>query len=183
MSSSTGTKVTTDPKTHQNPKIENPGEVLADSLAAESIRSGGQFAAGSSSRGPSGQPSHSTTTNTTDTSNATVLPAARDAPARLSKEEHNEAAELDAGRQPVPDASNSIPVSQPKGANLREGGFDPDAPNASFTTDIGSKKDPGRVALGVAQQKNLPVAGGDGGPRQVRITKDGQFDVLKDTSA
>lgn len=30
--------------------------------------------------------------------------------------------------------------------NVTEGGFDPDAPNASFRTDIGSRMDPGRDA-------------------------------------
>lgn len=78
--------------------------------------------------------------------------------------------------------AGAVSGGQPKGANLREGGFDPSAPNASFTTDIGGKNDPGRVALNEAQQKNVPVAGA-AGARQQKVTSDGQFDKLDEASA
>ncbi|KAK4506721.1 hypothetical protein PRZ48_000454 [Zasmidium cellare] len=97
MSSSAGQKVTTDPETLQNPKNENPGVVTSDSLAGESIQQGGSFAANSDARGPLGQPSHSTTTNTTDVSNATRLDPAPDAEARLANSEWSEAEQLNAG--------------------------------------------------------------------------------------
>jgi hypothetical protein len=51
----------TDPAEANKVKIENPGTVTSDSLAAESIKQGGDFAADSSARGPSGPPSASTT--------------------------------------------------------------------------------------------------------------------------
>ena len=44
-------------------------------------------------------------------------------------------------------ASGEEDSLKPKGKNIQEGGFDSSAPNASFTTDIGGKNDPGRVAL------------------------------------
>jgi hypothetical protein len=143
-------KVPTDPAEAKKVKVENPGTVTSDSLAAESIEQGGDFAANSSSRGPSGPPSSSTTTNTTDASNATELPSARDHP---SRPDGNSKADSDAvineGRVPVkqPHVDPNAQFQKPKGKDLHEGGFDSSAPNASFRTDIGSKRDPGRVAL------------------------------------
>lgn len=221
MASSHGTKVTTDPETLNNPKNENPGVVTSDSLAAESIQEGGSFAANSDSRGPSDQPSYSTTANNTDTSNATRLDPAPDAEARLASEAWDETAQLNAGsrlgksagigptyntpsggdqggfndvtNQQDYGSGNAAPApgyvaasgdfnAQPKGKNLQEGGFDSDAPNASFTTDIGGKKDPGRVGLQNIEDNNAPFAGG-AGPRESQITDDGQYDNLKDASA
>lgn len=66
-------KVTSDPAAKHDPKNENPGTVPKDSLAGESIQGGGSFAANSDARGVSGSAAGSTTTNTTDTSNATQL--------------------------------------------------------------------------------------------------------------
>lgn len=214
-------QVTKDPEALNNPKNENPGAVTSDSLAAESIQEGGSFAANSDSRGPMKQPSSSTTTNTTDVSNATRLDPAPDAEARLASEEWSENSQLNAGKElgkeagvgptyntaaggssGISDATNqssggtdaaapgyaSNPAPsvgdtfKPKGKNNPEGGFDSDAPNASFDTDIGGKNDPGRVALQGEQASNVPVAGG-AGPRQEEVTNDGQYDVLKDESA
>ena len=159
------------------------------------------------------QPSRSTNTNTTDTSNATKLDPARDAEARQSGVESsklNEGSGAD-GKGPTyniagggigaggsaggPTASSGNAAAssggalssasdgtgnlQPKGKNITEGGFDSDAPNASFTQDIGGKNDPGRVGL---QQQDVPVSGG-AGPRQDQVTNDGQFDALGDTEA
>ena len=177
--------------------------VTSDSLAAESINEGGSFAANSDSRGPMSQPSYSTTTNTADISNATRLDPAPDAEARQASEEWNEAVQLnagaglgkDAGQGPtwntpggVADATNQdagAPRGEdmPKGKNITEGGFDADAPNASYTAEIGTKKDPGRVALERFEEENTPFAGG-AGPREGQISNDGQYDALKrDTSA
>ena len=178
--------------------------VTSDSVAAESIRGGGSFAANADSRGPMDQPSHSTNTNTTDTSGATRLDPAPDAEARKASEEWSENAQMnaglglgkEAGRGPTwnttsgeGDATNraaggggSEGVDKPKGENLTEGGFDADAPNASFTTDIGGEDDPGRAALGRMEAANVPFAGG-AGPRQGKVSDDGQYDVLEDASA
>lgn len=83
-------------------------------------------------------------------------------------------------------ASNPAPSTgddfKPKGESLQEGGFDSDAPNASFNTDIGGKDDPGRAALGKMEASDVPVAGG-AGPREGKISNDGQFDALNETSA
>ena len=144
------------------------------------------------------QPSYSTTTNTADISSATRLEPAPDAEARKASEEWSEAAQLnagiglgkDAGRAPtwntpssgVADTTNEAGAPRgedlPKGKNLTEGGFDADAPNASYSTAIGTKKDPGRVALQRFEEENTPYSGG-AGPREGRISNDGQFDALK----
>ncbi|KAK5124797.1 hypothetical protein LTR85_001510 [Meristemomyces frigidus] len=99
MSSSSGTKVTKDPETFNNPKNENPGVVTSDSLAGESITSGGSFGANSDSRGPMAQPSSSTNTNNADVSGATKLDAAPSADAREAQEGWSESAQLNAGRE------------------------------------------------------------------------------------
>lgn len=60
---------------------------------------------------------------------------------------------------------------------MKEGGFDAGAPNASFGTDIGGKRDPGRVSLEQIEQRNEAASGGVG-PRQSAVTNDGQFEAL-----
>lgn len=53
--------------------------------------------------------------------------------------------------------------AKPKGRNLQEGGFSSeDAPNASFSTDIGGEGDPGRVAEG-RFQRGVAKSGLDAG--------------------
>ncbi|GIZ40577.1 hypothetical protein CKM354_000391000 [Cercospora kikuchii] len=188
MSSSAGQKVTTDPASQNNPKNEAPGTVTSDSLAAESVNAGGSFAENSDSRGPSAQPSYSTTTNTTDTSNATKLDSTTSASARgnqttqLGGTGSSSSTTATGNASAQGHSSYAQSVGQPKGQNLQEGGFDSGAPNASFTTDIGGKNDPGRVALNAAQEKNVPSSGG-AGPREGQVSNDGQFDSLGETSA
>ncbi|KAH7385931.1 hypothetical protein BKA66DRAFT_511269 [Pyrenochaeta sp. MPI-SDFR-AT-0127] len=81
-----GQKVTTDPESTRNPIQEGVGVITSDSLAAESLKTDGDFGAGNPKAAVSGQPSSSTTTNTTDTSNATRLDPAVDAQAREAEE-------------------------------------------------------------------------------------------------
>ncbi|KAL2357259.1 hypothetical protein BJ546DRAFT_967370 [Cryomyces antarcticus] len=73
-------------------------------------------------------------------------------------------------------------VGKPKGKNIHEGGFDSDAPNASFNQDIGGKSDPGRLAE-KGMQLHTAESGAGSGPRQKKVTGEGQFDVLGDASA
>lgn len=69
------TKVTTDPRTYQQPIEEPSGPIINDSLAAESVRSGGAF---SENRGaePMGVSGKQSTLKNTDTSAASTLPSA-----------------------------------------------------------------------------------------------------------
>ncbi|KAF1821183.1 uncharacterized protein K489DRAFT_402959 [Dissoconium aciculare CBS 342.82] len=185
MSTYIGTTAPTDPAEANKVKVENPGTVTSDSLAAESINQGGQFAADSSSRGPNGPASHSTTTNTTDASNATELPAASNHPSRPDgKSKADSDAVINEGRVPVKHevVDPNSQFQKPKGKDLHEGGFDSSAPNASFRTDIGSKRDPGRVALQGLEASNA-AAGSTAGTRQVAVSNDGQFDALKQEQA
>lgn len=92
-------QVTTDPETLNNPKNENPGIVPKDSLAGESIREGGSFAANADARGPMDQKAAGLTANTTDTSGATRLDPAVDAEARQASEEWGESAKIHAGAE------------------------------------------------------------------------------------
>lgn len=223
-------QVTKDPQAFENPKNENPGVVPKDSLAGESIQGGGSFAANSDARGPMGQPAASTTTNTTDTSNATKLDPAPDAEARAASGAWQEQGALNAGTAgkgptyvgggggigagttqassassssgqqqssgssgaatagTAPGyASHPAPVMgdnfKPHGKNITEGGFDSNAPNASFTTDIGGQNDPARVALGGAEAQNVPVSGGAGARSQGPGQEGGQYGNLDETSA
>lgn len=69
---------------------------------------------------------------------------------------------------------------KPKGKNLTEGGFDDDpSNNASFTAEIGSENDPGRVSESVFQRQAESVAGGRGS-RQGGVRGEGQYAVLED---
>ncbi|THW01019.1 hypothetical protein D6D02_03558 [Aureobasidium pullulans] len=199
--SSTGTKVTNDPQGINNPKVEKAGTITSDSLAGESLSQGGSFGAGSHAAA-SQQPSSSTTTNNTDISGATTLQAASDAEARQALEGWNEEAQLNAARglssdhgsraAPPPTSSylangpantSGTAGQAPHGKNISEGGFDSNAPNASFNNDIGGKNDPGRAALNDMQRNAQQSAGDAGIPKQGGVSNDGQFDALKDTSA
>ncbi|PYI06832.1 hypothetical protein BO78DRAFT_386489 [Aspergillus sclerotiicarbonarius CBS 121057] len=51
------------------------------------------------------------------------------------------------------DMTSHLGNTKPKGANLKEGNIPHDAPNASYTTDIGSENDPGRYAQAGFQRK------------------------------
>ncbi|KAI4737486.1 hypothetical protein E4T50_12017 [Aureobasidium sp. EXF-12298] len=199
--SSSGTKVTNTNEGINNPKVEKAGTVTSDSLAGESLKTGGSFGAGSHAAASS-QPSSSTTTNNTDTSGANTLQAAADAEARQALEGWNEEAQLNAARglsgnnsgaPPAPtssylagstaNASGTIAGQAPHGKNISEGGFDSNAPNASFNNDIGGKNDPGRTALNDMQRNAQQSAGDAALPKQQGVSNDGQFDILKDTSA
>jgi len=78
-----------------------------------------------------------------------------------------------------------VGISGPKGVNLTEGGFESDdTKNASFTSEIGSKNDPGRLAELKIQRQNADSAGDAALPRQKGITGDNAFDALSgDTNA
>lgn len=92
---------------------------MNDSLAAESIRQDGEFSANADS-GISKQPSKSTTTNTTDTSNAKVLSPAPNADARLDKEGLDQDEILSHGREEAEPISNGK-MEQTGGRVLEDG--------------------------------------------------------------
>lgn len=69
---------------------------------------------------------------------------------------------------------------KPHGKNITEGGFDSDAPNASFnTTDIGGKKDPGRAAM----KKTERSAGDSGYAGDTGSSDKGQYGDLREERA
>lgn len=91
-------KVTTDPESTRNPIQEGVGTITSDSLAAESLKDGGSFGEDNPKAAASKQPSASTTTNTTDTSNATRLDPAVDAQAREAQEGWDEEKTISSAR-------------------------------------------------------------------------------------
>jgi hypothetical protein len=67
----------------------------------------------------------------------------------------------------------------PHGENLTEGGFESnDSKNASFSQEIGTKNDPGRLAEQKMQRANADAAGDAAMPRQQGMTGDNEFDGL-----
>ena len=67
----------------------------------------------------------------------------------------------------------------PKGKNLTEGGFESnDKKNASFTSDIGTKNDPGRLAEEKYQMANADAAESAGMPRQEGGIGDNTYTAL-----
>ncbi|CRG89578.1 hypothetical protein PISL3812_06615 [Talaromyces islandicus] len=54
----------------------------------------------------------------------------------------------------VAPVTENLGSTKPHGTNIREGGFDSGRKNASFTSDIGSNKDPGRLAENKIQRTN-----------------------------
>ena len=192
----------------ENPINEGAGTVTSDSLAAESTRAGGEFAENRDAE-QDGVSSKSSTANTPATSAAPKLAPAPDAESRLDGEERSsssrstgsgatnypEAAGGQAGLDGRQSSGNRIPTApsyvkadvldpsmsaKPKGTNLTEGGFDSDdSKNASFTADIGSKDDPGRLAEQKFQRSNADSAPDAGrGPRQKLASGEGQYDTL-----
>ncbi|KAL8637000.1 MAG: hypothetical protein Q9226_009173 [Calogaya cf. arnoldii] len=75
--------------------------------------------------------------------------------------------------------SDPAQTGKPHGKNIKEGGSEFDeAENTSFSSEIGSKEDPGRAAEEQFQTTTQTSAGGKGQP-QSELSKDGQFDVLE----
>ena len=72
-----------------------------------------------------------------------------------------------------------------KGKNITEGGFDSsDAKNASFNNEIGTKKDPGRLAEQKMFKENADGSASAGFPKQSGNNADNPYESLGgDTSA
>lgn len=82
-----------------------------------------------------------------------------------------------AGTAPSYVDSQFVDQAGPKGKNLKEGGFESnDRNNASFTSDIGGKNDPGRAAEASFQRVN--AAGGGVPAKQAGGTGESAFDAL-----
>ncbi|MCJ1472548.1 hypothetical protein MMC13_001197 [Lambiella insularis] len=69
-------------------------------------------------------------------------------------------------------------IGKPKGKNITEGGFEGDSSNTAGFAEPGSEDDPGRTSLQGFQIKQAATVGS--GPRQGKVTGDGQYDMLAD---
>ncbi|TGO19079.1 hypothetical protein BTUL_0006g01160 [Botrytis tulipae] len=183
---------------------EGAGAIASDSLAAESTRAGGGFA-GNRDGEPLGVAGANSTFANTNTSGATRLDPASDAEARMATEDWAEEKKLgatgsyqkDVGNPNVKESTSNAGVApsyvsnqyqsggKPKGKNLTEGGFESnDAKNASFTSEIGSKNDPSRLAEQKMQRENAQSANDAGFPRDNNATGGTPYDALGgDTAA
>jgi hypothetical protein len=227
---------TSHPERYENPIQEGPGPIAADSLAAESTRSGGSFSENKDSE-PLGVKGANSTFANTDISSATILPPAPDAEARQAQNDWDETSRLkgeagikypealggqpdypgahtaegyvggptsaktemqqegtrtyqtsfgesDGRRSDVDAAPTYISAAAdpvqggPKVNNIKEGGFDANAPNASFTSDVGLNKDPGREAEGKFQHEVAGTGAAAGLPRQKWLDDREGFEVL-----
>ena len=150
---------------------------IASKSGSSEYKASGQESSTGGSNNDSSQTTSSSGTNAPSSSNTTT---------GSTSNQDTGAGNLDqtpsSGTARASDTRLAEPSQKPKGKNLTEGGFDDDpSNNASFTADIGSDNDPGRVAEAAFQRRNAesgPDAGGSG-PRQKEITGDGQYDVLE----
>lgn len=88
-------------------------------------------------------------------------------------------ASSNAGTAPSYVSSQYVDPAGPKGKNITEGGFDSDdTKNASWNSDIGTKKDPGRAAEAKFQRENAEAGFDAGMPRQKGVSGDNPYDDL-----
>ena len=114
-------QVTTDPQS-KVPINEAVGTVTSDSLAGESLKNHGHFGEGNPKAGVTDQPSSSTTTNTTDTSNATKLNAAVNSEARDAQGGQTADKALDSGKGQGKEAGVGPTYVPPGSASSGAGG-------------------------------------------------------------
>ncbi|OJK04736.1 hypothetical protein ASPACDRAFT_109553 [Aspergillus aculeatus ATCC 16872] len=80
----------------------------------------------------------------------------------------------------VQDVLHNLGNTKPKGTNLKEGDIPDDAPNASYTTDIGSENDPGRLAQGGFQLRSAESGpAGTSAGRQKGVDNEQPFQALQ----
>ena len=180
-------------------------------MAAESVEEGGKFS-DNRNAGPLGVSGSNSTFANENTSGAIRLDPATDAEARGAQDESSEekpypdalggqakdlAVEKTPGSNSTGETSSSAGVApsyvhsqnikdgKPKGKNLTEGGFESDdTKNASFSSEIGSKDDPGRLAELKIERENADSGGDAAMPRQQGTLGDNEYDALSgDTPA
>ena len=199
---SIGQKVTTDPAS-KVPINEAVGVVTSDSLAGESLKNHGHFGEGNPKAGALDQPSSSTTTNTTDTSNTVKLSAAVNSEARDAQEGWNEEKTISSGKDlrglggtsgsagGVSSVTGTAPVAlsgthvdpgvlKPKGANLTE---DPELHGDRKYGEIDTLNDPAREAERKLQGVNAANAGVTRNTADMAQDGDSKFSNLGDTTA
>ncbi|EAT81932.1 hypothetical protein HBI56_083210 [Parastagonospora nodorum] len=159
-----GQKVTTDPESTRNPIYEGVGTVTSDSLAAESLKGSGDFGAGNPKAGASKQPSASSNTNNTDTSNATRLDPAVDAHAREAQDGWSEEQSLKAGKG-LGKESGVGPTYNTIGSSVNSAG---DHIGVSTGAQVGFDGVQGNVAPEAAYSHPHQL----GGPKGANLTED-----------
>jgi hypothetical protein len=157
-------KVTTDPESTRNPIQEGVGTVTSDSLAAESVKNDGDFGAGNPKAAVSQQPSRSSNTNNTDTSNATRLDPTVDAHAREAQDEWSEESSLKAGKG-LGKESGVGPTYNSIGSSVNSSG---DKRGVSTTSQVGFDGVQGNIAPEGAYAHTHTA----GGPKGTNITED-----------
>lgn len=112
---------------------------------------------------------------------STKLDPEQDLPTAKAQSEYR--SQYNGGTAPsyVADVVGQLGNAKPKGNNLREGGFDSNPnTNASFTADIGTRKDPGRLAENKFQRMTQESAADAGVPdRQKSLDSQHWYQPLK----
>ena len=155
---------------------EAAGAIAPDSLAAQSVRSGGAFAA---NRGADPEPSHSSAKGTQTTSGGSGTRfTVSGAPAQAPGPSGDSA--LQGGAAPsYVNAQFVRDDGGPHGKNLHEGGFAGSGPGNSINAEPGSKKDPARLA-----ELGHDRADRSAGPRQGQVDNEQPYAALgRETSS
>lgn len=138
--------------------------MTSDSLAAESLKHDGDFGAGNPKAAASKQPSSSTTTNTTDTSNATKLDPSVDAHTREAKDGWSEESSLKASKG-LGKESGVGPTYNTIGSSVNSSG---DTRGVSTGSQVGADGVQGNIAPEAAYAHPHHV----GGPKGANLTED-----------
>ncbi|KAF4501032.1 hypothetical protein FAGAP_2751 [Fusarium agapanthi] len=168
-------------------KDEGAGAVLNESLAAESLKEGGEFASNEGIHGENQPPSRSENTSAgrnTDTSSAPSSGSDSKSSGAAPKSSDSAPKSL-AGTAPSYVDNQHIKESGPHGKNLKE---DIDYSNTkdglrkALESEPGSQDDPSRLAEQQLQQ-NQNAAGRDAGPKQSELEGKTPFDALNNETS
>src|SRR6266536_2126995 len=188
------------------PQIQGGAGPVADgSLAAESTRSGGQFSQNRNAE-QDGLPGGSTaerlrpapdaearmakdewTEERRHGNNATSYPDGLGGQDKSLGYENTKmgydpsamGTKVDVDNAPTYVNSQYFDAGKPKGKNITEGDFDSyPGKNASFNQEIGTRKDPGRLAERKFQRDNADSAYDAAMPRQKGLSNDNDYNVL-----
>jgi hypothetical protein len=190
-------------------KEEGAGKVASESLAAESMKEGGEFASNEGIRGenqPSSASENTSAGRNTDTSSAPSSKSAQSSSGQSSSDKSSAGrttktssalgsnADSKSGQS---DSANSGTAPSyvenqyirssggPHGKNITEGFDDSktkDGLKLALESEPGSENDPSRLAEHQFQERQNAV-GRDAGPRQSALSSETPFDSLNNTSS
>ncbi|KAL4726908.1 hypothetical protein ACLX1H_005806 [Fusarium chlamydosporum] len=163
-------------------KEEGAGKVASESLAAESVKEGGDFASNEGIRSENQSSSRSENTSAGRTTNTSSAPSSNSA---QSGSTESGSAKSNAGTAPSYVENQYIKASGPHGKNITEGFDDSkteDGLKKALSSEPGSDNDPSRVAE-LRLQQSQTAAGRDAGPKQTGLSSETPFDTLNNETS